>query len=84
VTAVIATINVWMLYTMILGMGTPQDVDTFLTKDACEKAKTDARELISRALVMNENADLRKIKFVGCEAPIEIPVPDIAEVQLYK
>lgn len=79
-----ATINVWILYTMILGMGTPHEVDAFLTQAACEKTKTDARELINRALAMNENAELRKVKIVGCEAPVEIPVPDIAEVQLYK
>lgn len=69
---------------MILGQGTPNDVDAFLTKPACEHAKQDARDLLTRALTMNENSDLRKIKLVGCDAPVEIPVPDIAEVQLYK
>lgn len=77
-------IQVWVLYTMILGMGAPNDVDAFLTKASCEHAKSDARDLLARALVMNENADLRKIKFVGCDVPVEIPVPDLSEVQLYK
>ena len=77
-------IQVWILYTMILGQGTPQDVDAFLTKDACERTKAAARDVLEKAIAQNENAEIRRIKFVGCESPQEIPVPDIAEVQLYK
>ena len=80
----VVTMHVWVLYTMILGMGTPNDVDTFLTKTSCEHAKAEAKELLARALVMNENAELRRIKFVGCDLPVEIPVPDISEAQLYR
>ena len=77
-------IQVWLMYTMILGQGTPNDVDAFLTKDACEHTKAVARELLDKAVAQNENAELRRIKFVGCELPTEIPVPDIAEVNLYR
>ena len=44
-------ISVWILYTMILGMGTPNDVDAFLTKASCEHAKTEARDLLARPKV---------------------------------
>ena len=78
------TIPIWVLYTMILGQGTPSDVDAFLTKASCEHAKAEARGLLSRALTMNENSDLRRVKFVGCDVSMDIPVPNISEVQDYR
>ena len=69
---------------MILGQGTPQDVDAFMAKDSCERTKAAARDVLDKAIAQNENAEIRRIKFVGCDAPTEIPVPDIAEVKSYR
>lgn len=59
---------------MTVGAQSPRDVDAFLTKDSCTHAMQEAKDLLDRALVQNENSELRRIRFYGCDS-VFIPVP---------